>query len=360
MSILRSIPRSVVLSSFLALSTVAQPSMGFAQIEAGVTVMVPPPAIPVYAQPPIVAPGYIWVPGYWSYTSDGYYWVPGTWELPPDPGLLWTPGYWGWADGAYVWHAGYWGPHVGFYGGVDYGFGYDGVGYQGGYWDHDKFFYNRAVNNVGSANFANVYSKPVRDGRGSRVSFNGGKGGTRARPTAQDQAATNDRHVAPTAPQTQHEHVAAGNRSLFASVNHGRPAIAATSKPGVIEKPVAQETTARTDHAAPTHAAVLEPHRPQAASREAGPPAAARPGAERRPEQTQRAPKPEQQHAVAQPPAREERPRPAPTPPAPQHAAVRAPAQTAARPTEPHPQAAHSAPAAKAPEAAEKKAPERN
>ena len=27
-----------------------------------------------------------------------------------------------------LWHAGYWGPHVGFYGGVNYGYGYGGVG----------------------------------------------------------------------------------------------------------------------------------------------------------------------------------------------------------------------------------------
>ena len=50
-------------------------------------------------------------------------------------GALWTPGYWGWGDGGYRWHAGYWGPHVGFYGGVNYGFGYFGVGFVGGCWD---------------------------------------------------------------------------------------------------------------------------------------------------------------------------------------------------------------------------------
>ena len=26
-------------------------------------------------------------------------------------------------------NAGYWGPHVGFYGGINYGYGYGGVGY---------------------------------------------------------------------------------------------------------------------------------------------------------------------------------------------------------------------------------------
>ena len=54
----------------------------------------------------------------------------------------------GWRDDFYLWQSGYWGPHVGFYGGINYGFGYTGIGYQGGYWDRGVFSYNRAVNNV--------------------------------------------------------------------------------------------------------------------------------------------------------------------------------------------------------------------
>ena len=59
----------------------------------------------------------------------GYYWVPGVWVHHRELACLWTPGYWGFAGGLYAWHAGYWGPHVGFYGGVNYGFGYSGVGF---------------------------------------------------------------------------------------------------------------------------------------------------------------------------------------------------------------------------------------
>ena len=50
-------------------------------------------------------------------------------------------------------------PRVGFYGGVNYGFGYAGVGYQGGYWNNGAFFYNRSVNNV--TNVTNVYTKTI-------------------------------------------------------------------------------------------------------------------------------------------------------------------------------------------------------
>ena len=52
---------------------------------------------------------------------------PGVWVEPPQPGLLWTPGYWGFVNGAYLFHRGYWGAQIGFYGGINYGFGYDGL-----------------------------------------------------------------------------------------------------------------------------------------------------------------------------------------------------------------------------------------
>ena len=99
-----------------------------------------PPPLPVYDQPPIPGSGYIWAPGYWAWSTDvGWYWVPGTWVLPPAIGLLWTPAYWAYSDGAYVLYDGYWAPEVGFYGGIDYGFGYTGYGYEGGYWNDGPF-----------------------------------------------------------------------------------------------------------------------------------------------------------------------------------------------------------------------------
>ena len=105
----------------------AAPAALMAQV--GVSITIAPPALVAYEQPACPQVGYLWTPGYWAYGDEGYYWVPGTWVEPPEVGVLWTPGYWGWNDGAYLWNAGYWGPTVGFYGGVDYGFGYTGFGY---------------------------------------------------------------------------------------------------------------------------------------------------------------------------------------------------------------------------------------
>jgi hypothetical protein len=191
-----------------------------------------PPALPVYVQPPCPAVGYMWTPGYWAYSPNGYFWVPGTWVLAPQPGLLWTPGYWGWGNGVYLWNAGYWGPTVGFYGGINYGYGYGGFGYQGGYWRNRQFFYNRSVNNVNSIHVTNVYNTTVVNNT-NHVAFNGGQGGIQARPTPAEAAVAREKHFAPTSLQTRHENTAAGNRQLWASVNRGRPAIAATARPGV-------------------------------------------------------------------------------------------------------------------------------
>jgi len=222
---------SVILFS-LALAGLAVPVASQAQVICTGNAS-PPPELPVYEQPPIPAPGYVWVPGYWGIGPVGYYWVPGTWVLPPTVGLLWTPGYWAWRDGIYAWNAGYWGPHVGFYGGVNYGFGYGGVGYEGGRWDNGVFVYNRTVNNFGNVTITHVYEKTVIVEPGAtRVSFNGGSGGTTVRPTQEEQAASHEQHVAAVPSQLQHEHTASENKALLASENHGTPTIAATAKPG--------------------------------------------------------------------------------------------------------------------------------
>src|SRR5579863_8103799 len=200
-----------------------------------VSVTIAPPVLPVYVQPPCPGDGYIWTPGYWAYGPDGYYWVPGTWVIAPEVGFLWTPGYWGWGGGGYFWHAGYWGPHVGFYGGINYGFGYGGVGFFGGRWNGGVFAYNTAVMHVNTTVIHNTYvDRTVVNNVtvNNHVSYNGGTGGVSARPTSSELAAEHEHHVAPTSMQTQHEHAASTNRALRASENHGKPAIAATAKPG--------------------------------------------------------------------------------------------------------------------------------
>ena len=237
--------------SVLSLSTASSAEIG---IGIGISVRIGPPALPVYVQPICPGAGYHWIPGYWAWSDDsGYYWVPGTWVVAP-VGMLWTPGYWGFAGGFYGWHAGYWGPHVGFYGGINYGFGYGGVGFAGGEWRGGTFFYNRSVMNVNVTNVTNVYNRTVIVNN-THTSFNG-PGGIAARPTPQEEAYEREPHTAALAAQTEHEHAASQNRQLFASENHGRPAIAATGKPGEFSGPHVQRASAAGE---PYHAPKMSP-----------------------------------------------------------------------------------------------------
>jgi hypothetical protein len=220
----------------ITLLAVAYPAASFAGFGVGVTVGFAPPPLPVYVQPPCPAAGYIWTPGYWAYSADDqdYYWVPGTWVLAPSFGWLWTPGYWGLIDAEYVWHEGYWGPHVGFYGGISYGFGYFGSGFVGGYWRGHDFYYNRSVTNVSNVSITNVYNRTVinNNSYGSRPSFNG-RNGVEVRPTHGDLLAAREPHRALTAAQRSQSLSARALPSARASVNHGHPRIAATPRPGI-------------------------------------------------------------------------------------------------------------------------------
>jgi hypothetical protein len=232
---LRSTLRSTM-APLLLLAALGASSLARAELAVGVSVQIAPPLLPVYVQPPIPQPGYIWTPGYWAYGPYGYYWVPGTWVLPPTVGVLWTPGYWGWSGGFYAWHGGYWGPHVGFYGGVNYGYGYVGTGYAGGRWENGAFRYNTAVNNVRNVSITNSYTSVV-NAPPTRVSYNGGAGGLNRQPSRQEQAAADESHLPASPMQQQHEHAASADRSLLASANHGHPPIAATSRPGEFKGP---------------------------------------------------------------------------------------------------------------------------
>jgi hypothetical protein len=225
---------------------VAQAQIG---IGVGISVHVGPPALPVYAQPPLPAPGYLWTPGYWGYGDAGYYWVPGVWVQPPSVGVLWTPGYWGYAGGAYGWHGGYWGPHIGFYGGVNYGYGYGGVGFVGGEWRGGAFAYNSAVANFGSVHVTNVYENRTIVAQNTivnanHVSYNGGAG-IQASASATEMQAANEQHIQPTANQVQHQSFAAQDRSQLASVNHGNPATPAASNTNAYHQVAQQHAQAQ-------------------------------------------------------------------------------------------------------------------
>ena len=220
-----------IFSVLLALPFAAIPISSPAQVSSCVSaaVNVPPPALPTYQQTAAPAANYQWEPGYWGWNSYGYYWVPGVWVQPPMVGLYWTPGYWSFSPTGYVWIQGYWGPSVGFYGGINYGYGYYGAGFVGGYWNGGTFNYNTAVTNVNSTVIHNVYSNSGTIAghmlTHSRASFNGGHGGISAKPTSGQIAAGQARRFGATPAQTRHAAMAGANSNNLVAFNHGKPPV---------------------------------------------------------------------------------------------------------------------------------------
>ena len=275
--------KGAILAGLLGAPMLAASLPAAAFVSIGISVGIAPPPLPVYEQPIAPGPGYIWTPGYWAWDpAYGYYWVPGAWVLPPQVGVLWTPGWWGWDAGFYRWHPGYWGPRVGFYGGIDYGYGYFGVGYVGGHWRGHDFYYNRAINNINVTNIHNVYVDRTvvnnyHNATVTRVSYNGGRGGVTARATPAQLAAAKERHFDPTPLQLRQRDLAKTTPAQRFSVNHGRPAVVATPRPGNFasahavrnETVTAPNAKAMAPHAARTEARPSDGfvHAPQSAAK---------------------------------------------------------------------------------------------
>ncbi len=236
-------------------STADAASPGEADIR---TAEVPPP-LQDDVPPPSPDDASLWAPAYWAWGGGGYYWVPGAWVQPPRPGMLWTPAYWSFAGAVYVFHPGYWAPHVGFYGGINYGFGYPGIGFTGGRW-------------VGNA-FVRTAS-PAGGAGARRVSYNGGPGGINALPTPQERAVASEPHLPMTPLQHQSLHQAAGMPTLAARSAAPAPtvarSVAANTHRAAARIPAAQDSVSPVQPAAPP---VARPAAPKAGSAKSTSPA---------------------------------------------------------------------------------------
>ena len=117
-------------------------------------------------------------------------------------------------------------PHVGFYGGVNYGYGYTGNGYWGGRWSGNNFQYNTAVTHVNKTVINNTYvnNSFAKNVNANRTSFNGGNGGIKAQANAEQRAAmANAKKEGPTSQQLERQKLASKDQNLRASVNKGKP-----------------------------------------------------------------------------------------------------------------------------------------
>jgi hypothetical protein len=100
----------------------------------------------------------------------------------------------------------------------------------GGRWNNGHFFSNSSVNNLSGGNFHNVYNEKVDNDSENRASFNGGRGGTDARPTADQEAAVNQMHIPAVVAQTRQVLAARANPEQRAGVSYGNPALGSTAK----------------------------------------------------------------------------------------------------------------------------------
>jgi len=135
-----------------------------------------------------------------------------------------------------VFHPGYWGRHVGYYGGVNYGFGYMGIGFVGGEWHDHDFRYNTAVVRVNNVYIHNtsvdrtvVERNTIVNDR--RVAYSGGPGGIRHDPAPFERNAMHEQHMGATSVQQAHFQAARSDRSFYAKNNGGHPQTVVAERP---------------------------------------------------------------------------------------------------------------------------------
>ena len=92
--------RGLLLSALLAAAAV--PAMA----QVSFSIYVGPPA-PMYEAVPVMAPGYVWAPGYWAWHGDRHIWVHGR-SIVQRVGYRWEPDVWEQRNNAYYRHPGRW------------------------------------------------------------------------------------------------------------------------------------------------------------------------------------------------------------------------------------------------------------
>lgn len=98
-----SIPfRTLLLSSLFVVGAATTP----AQAQLSVNISLAPPASH-YEAVPVIAPGYIWAPGYWAWSGERHVWVRGR-PIMQRAGYRWEPDRWEQRGDHYYRHEGRW------------------------------------------------------------------------------------------------------------------------------------------------------------------------------------------------------------------------------------------------------------
>lgn len=94
--------RSLLLSMLLAAGAAAAP----AHAQISFNIVIAPPALQ-YEAVPVIAPGYVWAPGYWAWSGERHIWIRGR-TIVQRVGYRWEPDRWEQRDHAYYRQPGRW------------------------------------------------------------------------------------------------------------------------------------------------------------------------------------------------------------------------------------------------------------
>ncbi|TAK45662.1 MAG: hypothetical protein EPO27_09710 [Betaproteobacteria bacterium] len=97
-------PFRALIATGMLLGSLSAPT--FARVDVSFVIGVPPPA-PIVEVVPVVRPGYVWVPGYWTWHRDRHIWIRGQWVVER-PGYVWVPDRWVQSGPRWQLHRGYW------------------------------------------------------------------------------------------------------------------------------------------------------------------------------------------------------------------------------------------------------------
>jgi hypothetical protein len=100
--------RKLLLGALATVSIGVMPLTSFA--DTGIYVDIAPPA-PRYEVVPAPRAGYVWIPGFWDYSSHRHHWTAGHWERER-AGFSYTPSRWVEEHGKYRLDRGHWDHHV--------------------------------------------------------------------------------------------------------------------------------------------------------------------------------------------------------------------------------------------------------
>ena len=95
------------------------------------------------------------------------------------------------------------------------------------------------------------------------MSYNGGRGGIGARPTARQETAMRERRFGATSGQTRQASLARNDRRQWASENHGHPGVTASQRAGEFGSRSAEARNTRTATETRNHAAETRPSEAQ-------------------------------------------------------------------------------------------------